>query len=316
MVRPSPAIETLNLTHKYGDRMALNEVSLTIAEGEIFAFLGPNGGGKTTLFRILSTALVPTSGAVRVLGTDVVQNPRAIRWQMGVVFQSPSLDLKLTVAENLRHQGHLYGLRGKRLSQATAELTARFELSTWADESAEKLSGGLRRRVEIAKALLHHPRLLLLDEPTVGLDARARLDLWEFLRTLRADRGLTIALTTHTLDEGELCDHIAILDRGRLVALDTPQHLKSEVGNDVILAESSEPDRLKGQIQDRFGIAPTIVDNTVCILHERGHEFIARLAESFPGQIISITIRKPTLEDVFIQRTGHRFAEDSAERAR
>ncbi len=306
-----PVVVVEHVTHRYGERVALGDVTFEVNAGEVFAVLGPNGGGKTTLFRILATAVAPTSGRVRILGYDVRTNPERVRWYLGIVFQSPSVDGKLTVWENLRHQGHLYGLRGQSLRRRIETLLERLGLGDRAEEPVERLSGGLRRRVEIAKALVHEPPLLLLDEPTAGLDVRARLDLWAYLRALQEQRPLTIVFTTHYLDEGESCNRVAILDRGRLVALDAPEALKAEIGGDVIFVEGYELEALRAEIRSRWGIEATLVDGVLCLRHERGHEFLARLVEAFPGRIISLTVRRPTLEDVFIHRTGHRFEEDA-----
>jgi ABC-2 type transport system ATP-binding protein len=306
-----PVVVVEHVTHRYDERVALSDVTFEVNAGEVFAVLGPNGGGKTTLFRILATAVAPTSGRVRILGYDVRTNPERVRWYLGIVFQSPSVDGKLTVWENLRHQGHLYGLRGQSLRRRIETLLERLGLGDRAEEPVERLSGGLRRRVEIAKALVHEPPLLLLDEPTAGLDVRARLDLWAYLRALQEQRPLTIVFTTHYLDEGESCNRVAILDRGRLVALDAPEALKAEIGGDVIFVEGYELEALRAEIRSRWGIEATLVDGVLCLRHERGHEFLARLVEAFPGRIISLTVRRPTLEDVFIHRTGHRFEEDA-----
>ncbi len=305
-----PVVVVEHVTHRYGERVALSDVTFEVNAGEVFALLGPNGGGKTTLFRILATAMAPASGRVRILGCDVRANPERVRWCLGIVFQSPSVDGKLTVWENLRHQGHLYGLWGRSLRRRIETLLERLGLRDRAKEPVERLSGGLRRRVEIAKALVHEPPLLLLDEPTAGLDVRARLDLWAYLRALQEQRPLTIVFTTHYLEEGESCDRVAILDRGRLVALDSPEALKAEIGGDVIFVEGHELEALCAEIRARWGIEATLVDGALCLRHERGHEFLARLVEAFPGRIISLMVRRPTLEDVFIHRTGHRFEED------
>ncbi len=298
-----------DLTHRYGERTALDRVSFDVRAGEIFGLLGPNGGGKTTLFRILSTQLQPSTGTARVFGFDVAREAREVRRRLGVVFQSQSVDAKLTVAENLRHQGHLYGLRGSTLRARIEEMLARFGLMERAGERAEKLSGGLRRRVEIAKAMLHRPALLLLDEPTTGLDIGARHDLWNYLESLRAAEGVTVMLTTHTLEEAESCGRILLLDQGKTIALDTPAALKAEIGGDVVAAQTSDPARLQEKIRARFGGTPAVVGETVRIERERGHEFITELIEAFPGEIDAVTLSKPTLEDVFIQRTGHQFVE-------
>ncbi len=308
---PAPAIEVEKLSRSFGDRPALQEVSFSVAAGEIFGLLGPNGGGKTTLFRILTTLLRASSGSARVFGDDVVRDRVAVRNRIGVVFQSPSVDLKLTVGENLRHQGHLYGLRGAALEKRMAEVLDRLGVSDRRHERVEKLSGGLRRRVEIAKGLLHRPALLLLDEPSSGLDAGVRRDLRAYLHQLRAQDGVTVCLTTHFMDEAESCDRLAILDRGRLVALGTPETLKSKIGGDVIVLEAREPERLRSEIQARFGNHINIVNGQVRLERPQGHRFVTDLVEAFPGQIEAVTVAKPTLEDVFIHETGHQFWEES-----
>lgn len=306
----SPAITVQGLRHQYGARAALDQVSFEVAAGEMFGLLGPNGGGKTTLFRVLATSLAPTGGEARVFGLDVVERPLAVRHEIGVVFQSPSLDLKLTVTENLRHQGHLYGLRGKPLAKRVGDLQERLGLIDRSGERVEKLSGGLRRRVELAKGLLHRPRLLLLDEPSTGLDAGARRDLRAYLRQLCQQDGVTVFLTTHLMDEAESCDRLGILDRGRLVALDTPEALKNKIGGDVLVLESAAPEQLREQIVARFGGPVSVLDSSVRLERPQGHRLLAELMEAFPGQIRAVTLAQPTLEDVFVHETGHRFWDD------
>jgi ABC-2 type transport system ATP-binding protein len=303
----SPAIQASHLVYHYGPREALADLSLSVAQGEIFAFLGPNGGGKTTLFRLLSTLIPLQQGDVEILAFDLRRQSPAVRAAIGVVFQAPSLDKKLTVAENLRHQGHLYGLRGPELRHRAAEMLDRLGLADRAAERVEALSGGLRRRVELAKGMIHRPRLLLLDEPSTGLDPGARSDLWNYLRTLRDERGVTIVLTTHLLEEADQADRIAILHEGRLVALDTPDALRSTVGGDSITIQTPDPARLAAAIAAQFGCDSRVLDGCVRLEQADGHRWIARLVEAFPGQIESVTLGKPTLEDVFIARTGHRF---------
>ena len=301
-----------SLTHRYGERVALDNVSFTVAKGEIFGLLGPNGGGKTTLFRILSTLVAPTGGSVRMFGIDVVRQQGEIRRRIGVVFQSPSLDRKLTVLENLRHQGHLYNLRGPELQLRMDELLARFGMADRRNDIVETLSGGQRRRVELAKGLLHKPQMLLLDEPSTGLDPRVRRELSDYLERLRDEDGMTILLTTHLMEEADRCNRLAILDRGRLVALSTPRKLKEQIGGDVISVETQQPQPLADQIGKRFGIAAQILDGSVRVERADGHKFITELVEAFPGQIDAISVHKPTLEDVFIHLTGHRFEGDQA----
>lgn len=305
-------IEIQGLAHAYNGRPALVDLHFSISRGEIFGLLGPNGSGKTTLFRILSTLLVPTSGDARIFGMSVRLNPGGVRQRIGVVFQSPSVDGKLTTSENLRHQGHLYGLRGKVLRERMSDVLERFSLSDRAHDRVETLSGGLRRRVEIAKAMLHRPGLLLLDEPSTGLDPGARHDLWTYLEAVRAESGFessstTIVFTTHLMEEAERCERVGIMDRGTLVALDTPAALKAQIGGDAITVQSREPERLCQSLRQRFGGEPTVIGDTVRVERQSGHTFIAELVEAFPGLISSVMVRRPTLEDVFIQRTGHRF---------
>lgn len=305
------AVEVEHLSHSYDTRLALEDVSLSVPAGEMFGLLGPNGGGKTTLFRILTTLLSPTAGQARVFGEDVVRQPAEVRRRIGVVFQSPSLDGKLSVFENLRHQGHLYGLKGKALRERSDEVLERVGVADRREERVEKLSGGLRRRVEIAKGLLHQPRLLLLDEPSTGLDAGARRDLRLYLRQLRDNEGVTVFLTTHFMDEGESCDRLGILDRGHLVGLGSPETLKKTIGGDVIELETSDPEKLCGHIRDRFGGNLVVLNGKVRLERPQGHRFVAELMEAFPGQIQAISLSKPSLEDVFIRQTGHRFWDEN-----
>ena len=310
---PDPIVQVTNLRHAYGDRVALDGVTLSVAAGEIFALLGPNGSGKTTLFRILSTLLPPPPGRVTIAGHDPAAERDAVRRQIGVVFQSPGLDKQLTAAENLTHQGHLYGLRGAALSKRVADALAAVGLSDRAAERADRLSGGMRRRVEIAKGLLHDPRLLLMDEPSTGLDPAARLDLWSHLRRLCAERGVTILLTTHILEEAEGASTVAVLDRGRLLACDAPAALKDAIGGDVISVTSPRPEALRSLLRERLGAEADLVDGTLRLERGRGHEFVPQLIEAAPGLVDSVSVGKPTLQDVFIRLTGQRFAAERRE---
>lgn len=301
------AIEIAEVSHFYGERQAVRELSLAIRRGEIFVFLGPNGGGKTTLFRLLSTLIPLRHGAVQMLGFDLVRERNEVRRRIGVVFQAPSLDKKLTVLENVRHQAALYGLSGAELRQRESEMLEQLGVADRAGELAERLSGGLRRRVELAKGMIHYPELLLLDEPSTGLDPGARSDLWRYLHHLRDTFGVTVVLTTHLLEEADKADRIAILNEGSLVALDTPDALRSTVGGDSIMVESDEPEDLCADIRRQFDVEASVVEGEVRLELADGHQWIARLVEAFPGRIKSVRLGKPTLEDVFIDRTGHRF---------
>ncbi len=303
---PTPALDLIDLRHRYGDREALAGVSFTVLPGEIFALLGPNGGGKTTLFRIVSTLMRPTAGSVEVFGIDVAAHPSAVRRRLGVVFQAPALDARLTVAENLVHHGHLYGLRGHELTRRIDDALGRVRVTDRAKDLVGTLSGGLQRRVELAKALLPGPELLILDEPSTGLDPAARRDVWDELVRLR-DGGTTVVLTTHLMDEATGCDRVAILHRGRLVALGTPAALVEAVGGDVLTIAAQNPASLAPAIAARFGVKVDQVADRLRIERRRAHEFVPELVEAFPGEIDAVSYGKPTLEDVFVHHTGERL---------
>jgi ABC-2 type transport system ATP-binding protein len=299
----SPAVEVEDVHHVYGDREALGGVSFSVARGEMFALLGPNGGGKTTLFKILSTLMSPTSGAVRLWSHDLSREPFLVRQRLGVVFQHPSLDRKLTVLENLRHHGHLYGLMGSELKRRVQEMVARFGLTERANDLVETLSGGLQRRAELAKGLLHKPDILVLDEPNTGLDPAARRDFMNYLQHLREQEGVTILLTTHFMEDAERCDRVGILHEGRLVALGAPDALKQSIGGDIVVIQSPDPHGLQKKLRERFGCEATVVDGTLRVERPRGHEFIRDVVEAFSGEITSAAFGRPTLEDVFIHLT-------------
>lgn len=311
----TPAVETVGLSHAYGSRQALSSLVLRIERGELFAILGPNGGGKSTLFRLLSTLAPVQTGSARVLGHDCMREQHLVRQKIGVVFQAPSLDRKLTVAENLDCQGSLYGLAGARLRQRRDMLLAQFGLRDRARDRVETLSGGLRRRLEVAKGLLHEPELLLMDEPTTGLDPAARSDLWRYLTELRAASNVTVVFTTHLLDEADAADRIGILNLGRLVALGKPVELKAEIGGDSITIETDAPQELVRGLAEKFSLQAKLLDGVVRLEVADGHQWIARIAKSFPGQIAALRVGKATLEDVFIAKTGHRFWREAQESA-
>lgn len=300
-------IQVEDLRHSYGKRAALKGVSFSVDTGEIFALLGPNGSGKTTLFRILSTLMLPSGGRALVAGFDAARQPDQVRRRIGVVFQAQSVDIKLTAAENLWHQGHLYGLRGAELKERIAAILGRVALADRANERVETFSGGMQRRVELAKGLMHYPSVLLLDEPTTGLDPGARRDLWQYLQQLRTQEQVSVIVTTHLMEEAERCDRLAILNSGQVVALGTPSELRSQIGGDVILLEAENPESLAARIEQKFDAGATVLDGKVRMERKEGHRFVPDLVEAFPGEIQSISVSKPTLEDVFIDRTGHRF---------
>jgi ABC-2 type transport system ATP-binding protein len=306
----APVITVENVVHQYAGRTALDGVSFDVRPAELFGLLGPNGAGKTTLFRIFSTLMIPTGGRATILGFDVARNPNAVRHRIGVVFQQQSIDIKLTAHENLWHQGHLYGLHGAPLTARINEMLARVGLADRVNDKAETFSGGMQRRLELAKGLLHHPSVLLLDEPTTGLDPGARRDLWQYLAILRDEEHVTVIVTTHLMEEAERCDRLAILNEGKVVALGTPDELKREIGGDVILIETKNPQSLADRMSARLHVVAQVLQGQVRLEREHGHHFITDVVEAFPGEIDAISVSKPTLEDVFIHRTGHRFWTD------
>src|SRR5580700_3751401 len=304
----APVISVQDLIHRYENRTALNGISFDVRPAEMFGLLGPNGSGKTTLFRILSTLMIPTAGRALVMGQDAAKDPSSVRRLIGVVFQAQSVDPKLTAYENLWHQGHLYGLRGVALKNRVAEILDRVGLADRAKERVETFSGGMQRRIELAKGLLHHPGVLLLDEPTTGLDPGARRDLWQYLQTLRDEEHVSVLVTTHLMEEAERCDRLAIMNEGNLVALGTPAELKSEIGGDVVLLDAAhDAGLLAERIRARFHVETTVLENQVRIERHGAHRFVTEVVEAFPGEIEALSVSKPALEDVFIRRTGHKF---------
>jgi ABC-2 type transport system ATP-binding protein len=297
-------IEVRNLTHRYGDRTALADVSFEVRKGEIFGLLGPNGSGKSTLFRILTTMMAPNSGVASINGHDVAKEPGAVRRSIGVVFQTQSLDKALTVDENLRAQGHLHGLSGGELRGRMSWAMERLALAERRGDLVGSLSGGLRRRAEIAKALLHRPPVLLMDEASTGLDPAARRDLSRNIEELRDRDGVTVLLTTHILEEADRCDRLMLLHQGKMVTSGTPAALRARIGGDVVVLRSEEPQSLANRITGKFAAPASAVDGHVRVEIANGHRFIAEVVEAFPGAIESVALHKPTLEDVFVKETG------------
>jgi len=306
----SPAVDVSGVSFVYGDKPALDEVSFQVAPAVLFGLLGPNGGGKTTLFKLLSTLLPLQQGTIRLLGRDVHRQPAAVRRLIGVTFQAPSLDRKLSVFENLACHARLYGLTGQSLTSRVTELLDRLGLSERSGDKVESLSGGLARRVEIAKGLLHSPRLLLLDEPSTGLDPGARLDLWRYLSSLRDESGVTVIVTTHLMEEAERCDDLALLDRGRIVARGSPAELRRSLGGDCLTIRGPQPESLAADISSRFGVAVRQVGEDLRIDAQTDHSLLGRVLDAFGPRIEAVSLARPTLEDVFVERTGHRFWND------
>jgi ABC-2 type transport system ATP-binding protein len=305
-----PLLEVQNLSYQYGSRKALQGLTFSVEKGEIFGFLGPNGGGKSTTFKILSTLYPAQPGQIKVFGLDLAQNKIAIRRRMGIVFQLPALDKKLKVRENLIHQGHLYGLAGKELQNRIDRDLERVGLKDREKEKVEKLSGGLQRRVELAKALLNNPELVILDEPSTGLDPAARKEFWGHLENLRQSQSMTVLVTTHYLEEADRCNRLLILDKGEKVALGKPEELKAEIGGEVLRLRSKEPALLAAQLLEKMKVKTQRVGELLQIEQPKAYQLVTPILETFPDEILSLTVGLPTLEDVFIHRTGRRFAED------
>lgn len=298
-------IRVQDLERRFGERVALAGLSLSVGGGERIALLGPNGSGKSTLLRILATLLRPTAGSAEVDGFDVVSHAAAVRHRLGTVFQSPSLDGKLTVLENLRIQGQLYGLGGAELRARMGGVLERFALAGRAGDRVETLSGGMKRRTELAKTLLHRPAALLLDEPSTGLDPAARLDFWSTLLALQAERGITVIVATHLMDEADRCDRVALLDQGRLVALGTPDELKARVGGRVLDLETGDPEALASRVAERLGIRTRPLGGLLRVEGEGTHDVAQRLQQAFPREIRAVRLGQPTLEDAFLRLTGN-----------
>lgn len=302
-----------DLRHAYGEHRSLSGVSLEVRAGELFGLLGPNGGGKTSLLRIVTALMAPAAGRALVFGHDTEAEPALVRRALGVVFQQPALDAELTVRENLRFHGALVGLRGRVLEGRIAEVLAAFGLEDRAGDRVRTLSGGLVRRADLARGLLHRPPLLVLDEPTTGLDPSARRELWAAVARLRREEGTTVIAATHLMEEAERCDRLAILDRGRLVALGAPAELTAELGGETLWLEARDPEALRRQLEARLGLAARRVGAQVLVEVDDPAAALGRIYAACEGLIEAATVRRPTLEDVFAARTGSRFgAEEPA----
>ncbi len=292
---------------------AVDDVSFQVREGEVFGCLGPNGAGKTTTINVLCTLTRPTRGRAALNGHDVVREPDAVRRSIGVVFQDPSLDDRLTARENLEFHGLLYGVPRATRRERIDLILEMVDLRSRQHDLVRTFSGGMKRRLEIGRGLLHYPRVLFLDEPTLGLDPQTRARIWEYLRALRREEEITIFLTTHYLDEAEHCDRIAIIDRGRLVALDTPENLKRGLGGDHLVLETPKPDALASWIALRFKQTPKVEGRHVSLEVPHGDKVLPVLVREAPVEIESARLRSPSLDDVFLGLTGRDIREESAD---
>ncbi|MDP2211150.1 MAG: ATP-binding cassette domain-containing protein [Candidatus Aquicultor sp.] len=303
-------IEVNELAKDYNGHSAVKGISFTVERGEIFGFLGPNGAGKTTTISMLCTLLRPTSGSATVGGYDIIKNRLAVRQSIGLVFQDPSLDERLTALENLKFHGMIYGIPRAERSRRIDEVLELVELSGRRHDMVRTFSGGMKRRLEIARGLMHRPRVLFLDEPTLGLDPQTRHHIWDYINQLRVDEGLTIFLTTHYMDEAEHCARIAIIDDGELIAIDTPEKLKAQVGGDVIVLITDDNARAATEIQEKFDVEAKEVNGELSLQVEAGEHFMPALIKGLESNVTSISLRKPTLEDVFLNLTGRKIREE------
>jgi ABC-2 type transport system ATP-binding protein len=303
------ALRTSGLSKSYGSQTVLDALNLEIVKGEVFALLGPNGSGKSTFFRILSTLLTPDAGSAEVGGFDVVRQSSAVRGMLGVVFQSPSLDRKLTVRENLLYGGALYGLHGTDLSGRVSSALAALRLEEKSDAVVETLSGGQQRRTEIAKCLLTKPEILLLDEPSTGLDPAARMDFWGAIAQLRIEFAMTVVFTTHLMDESAKADRVGILNAGRLLTCAPPAELLAAAGPDVVRVVTDQAETVAGFLRDEFRLNPHVADGEIRVSAPDGHAVASRLQAVLSDAITATTVARPTLEDVFLFQTGCRLNE-------
>jgi ABC-2 type transport system ATP-binding protein len=298
----------------HGPVEAVKDVSFTVKRGELFGFLGPNGAGKTTTINLLCTLLRPTSGRVLLNGLDVVEEPHRVRECIGLVFQDPSLDERLTAWENIEFHAMLYHIPKPVRRDRIQHLLEVVGLTPRAHDLVGTFSGGMRRRLELIRGLLHRPKVLFLDEPTLGLDPQTRSRIWEYLEEVRSTQDVTLFLTTHYMDEAEQCDRIGIIDHGRIIALDTPGSLKRKIGGEVLILRTEEEDRMAPWLASQYGLTVERTEEGLACSVARPEELLPRLLKETPFGIEAVTIHRPTLEDVFLKLTGHAIREESLDR--
>jgi ABC-2 type transport system ATP-binding protein len=299
-----PAIVVRGLAKSFGEVQAVRGVDFEVATGEVFGFLGPNGAGKSTTINMLCTLLTPSGGRATVAGHDVVRERDDVRRHIGLVFQDPTVDSYLTAEQNLRLHAELYGVETAVVRPRMRQVLEMVGLWERRASPVRTFSGGMRRRLEIARGLMHSPRVLFLDEPTIGLDPQTRRSIWSYIRLLKDNEDITIFMTTHYMDEAELCDRIAIMDRGEIVALDTPEALKARVGADRVQIETEDDEAAIAAIAERFGLEATIVEGAVTFSVPSGEQFVPRLFAELGVPIRSVRVSRPTLDDVFMSYTG------------
>ncbi len=305
-------IEVEELSRNFGKLVAVDKVSFCVVEGEIFGFLGPNGAGKTTTINMLCTLLKPTGGKATLCGLDVVKQRSEVRRCIGLVFQDPTLDEYLTAEQNLRFHAYAYKVPREVREKRIGELLELVELSDRRKSKVRIFSGGMKRRLEIARGLLHSPRVLFLDEPTLGLDPQTRRSIWNHILALRKQHNLTIFLTTHYMDEAENCDRISIIDNGRIIALDTPDKLKDSLGGDIVTLRAVDNNAAALELKEKYNLSASIQNGMITLSIPQGDKFLPKLIGNFQNPLISISVRRPTLDDVFLTLTGHAIREEGA----
>src|SRR5881392_1707503 len=303
-------IEAKGLVKKYGQLEAVRGIDLEVKQGEIFGFLGPNGAGKSTTISMLCTLLKPTAGSASVAGIDVVHDPARVRQRIGLVFQDPSLDDQLTGRENLEFHAFIYSVPAEQRRERIDKMLELLQLTDRASSQVRTYSGGMKRRLEIARGMLHEPQILFLDEPTLGLDPQTRRNIWTHLNELRSTKGVTIFMTTHYMDEAEYCDRIAIIDRGKIVALGTPEELKAMVGGDVVTITSTAPGAAAKEITELLGVTPSRQNGTLRMEVPDGKAFVPRLVRELSAPVDTVTLRRPSLDDVFLKLTGRAIRDE------
>jgi ABC-2 type transport system ATP-binding protein len=306
------SIRVDHLRKSFGKAVAVDDVSFSVHDGEFFGFLGPNGAGKSTTINILCTLLRPTGGSAWVNGFDVVAQPHLVRRSIGLVFQESTLDDRLTGLENLEFHARIYNVPDRIWKERSEQLLKMVGLWERRNDLVRTFSGGMRRRLEVVRGLLHNPRILFLDEPTLGLDPQTRQYIWRYLLDLREREHVTLFLTTHYMDEAEQCDRIAIIDHGRIVALDRPDQLKEKVGGDVITIQTPDLERAAANLRSRFGLNPHRTDGQIYFEAVEGGHLIPRLVVELGAPIAAITLRQPTLDDVFLKLTGTAIRDQEA----
>jgi len=307
-----PAVLVDGLVKRYGEVEAVRGIGFEVAPGETFGFLGPNGAGKSTTIKILCTLAAPTSGTARVAGYDVVKNRDTVRRNIGLVFQDPTLDSYLTGEQNLRFHADLYGVPRQQLAPRMRQVLEMVGLWDRRQAVVATYSGGMKRRLEIARGLLHAPRVLFLDEPTVGLDPQTRSSIWEYINDLKQREDITIFLTTHYMDEAENCDRIAIIDHGKIVAIDTPENLKASVGKDRVQIRTADDQTAIAELKERFELEAAIHEGMVTFNVESGEQFVPRLFAELTQPIRSVSVARPSLDDVFMSYTGRTIRDTEA----